>query len=195
MSAFLLIVACTPLGAEPPGSVQDRLTMEGVTVERQHDGVTERAEAEQVVLREGGALEASTISLESPKLEIDAAQARWFLQDRRAEFSQDVVAKRGEWRLECERLTVELDDMHRVVRAHAEGAVRAHRAPWTSGANEAVLEVQTGLLTMTGSPWVSSPRGRMEGERIIMAWDRDELECQGCKLSFALPDLPALSVP
>ena len=188
----LLLFACSPLGAEPAQEQETVLTLEGVRLERADEDGLALAESERVTVGESGKVLAEEIRVESPRLVIDAREARWYLQAGRAEFVGEVEAKRGAWSLRCDALDVELGEDHRILRARARGSVQAERAPWTGGGEQAELEVETGLLVLTGAPWVASPKGRLEGERITMAWDREEVECQGCSLRFDLPELPDL---
>ena len=171
-------------------------TAERATIGLDGDGLAQEVTAEVVPATADAA---PTAAPEDPAtLTIEAPRSSWEVSERRAIFEGGVVARRGDLTLTCERLEVRYGEDGAFQSASAEGGVEATRGQWTAAGAAARLEIATGELALTGSPWLRDGKNTLSGTHIVFFLDAERVECVDCRLvvgGAAIPALPGAPIP
>ena len=176
------VAGCITTG--PEGPRLDHVELEGVGVEA--DGVR-LSMASATLEKDGtGTGEAVTGTRYSrPPLEIDAPRTSWDLKARSAVFEGGVTAKRGDFTLTCDTLTVTFaagGKSDAVDLAVAEGNVTISRDQRTATGQRAELYGETGEVVLTGSPTLVEGSNRLTGDVVRLFLDDERISCEKCHL-------------
>jgi lipopolysaccharide export system protein LptA len=120
-----------------------------------------------------------------PPLEIDAPRTSWDFKARSAVFEGGVTAKRGEFTLTCDTLTVTFaagGKNDAVDLAIAEGNVTISRDQRTATGERAELHGETGEVVLTGNPTLVEGTNRLNGEVVRLYLDDERISCEKCHL-------------
>ncbi len=179
----MAVAGCITTG--PDGPRLDHVELEGVGVEA--EGVR-LSMASATLEKDGtGTGEAVTGTRYSrPPLEIDAPRTSWDLKARSAVFEGGVTAKRGEFTLTCDTLTVTFTagskSSDAVDLATAEGNVTISRDKRTATGQRAELNGATGEVVLTGNPTLVEGSNRLNGEVVRLFLDDERISCEKCHL-------------
>jgi lipopolysaccharide transport protein LptA len=124
---------------------------------------------------------------ELPPIKIEAAQFEAINkpQDaRRAIWKGNVVAHRGEVTLRCDRMTAHLAADDRVKRTVCEGHAEAVKGERLAHGEKAEFDNQTGVLTLTGDPWMREGKSEIRGEAIVFYVDEDRVVVKNSKVKI-----------
>ncbi len=178
----MAVAGCITAG--PEGPRLDHVELEGVTVEA--EGVRLSMAAATLEKEGTGTGQAVTGTRSSkPPLEIDAPRTSWDLKARSAVFEGGVTAKRGDFTLTCDRLTVTFaggGKTDAVELATAEGNVAITRDERTATGERAELHGQTGEVVLTGHPTLVEGSNRLSGEVVRLFLDDERISCEKCHL-------------
>ena len=170
--------------AASPEQPVRRLRLDGAELWARGGAQTVHATASQVEVEgsvlEGGDVEAAFDG--SRSLSIEAQQVTWDLKAGVGVFAGEVRVLRGETSLSCDQLRLSFHDPGHMDRAVAEGHVVVTQAGRRAEARQAVLEIDSGTITLTGSPTVTQGASSLRGERVIFHLDEQHVECQRCTL-------------
>ena len=178
----IAIAGCVTAG--PDGPRLDHVELEGVAVEA--EGV--RLSMASATLEKDGTGTGKVVTgtrSSRPPLEIDAPRTSWDLKARTAVFEGGVTAKRGEFTLECDTLTVSFASGNAndaVDRATAEGNVRISRDQRTATGARAELDGATGEVVLTGNPTLVEGSNRLTGDVVRLFLDDERITCEKCHL-------------
>jgi lipopolysaccharide export system protein LptA len=180
--AAVAVAGCITAGPETPRL--DHVELEGVAVEA--EGVR-LSMASATLEKDGtGTGEAVRGARDGrPPLEIDAPRTNWDLKARSAVFEGGVTAKRGEFTLTCDTLTVTFASRDRtdaVELAIAEGNVAISRDERTATGKRAELHGATGEVVLTGNPTLVEGSNRLTGEVVRLFLDDERISCEKCHL-------------
>jgi lipopolysaccharide transport protein LptA len=178
----MTVAGCITAGPEMPQL--DHVELEGVSVEA--EGVR-LSMASATLEKDGtGTGEAVTGTRGGPPpLEIRAPRTSWDLKARSAVFEGGITAKRGEFTLTCDTLTVSFAGGGRtdaVEHATAEGNVTISRDQRTATGERAELDGATGEVVLTGNPMLVEGSSRLTGEVVRLFLDDERLSCEKCHL-------------
>jgi lipopolysaccharide transport protein LptA len=173
---------CLTAGPDVPRL--DHVELEGVTVEG--EGITLSMASATIEKNGTGAGTAVDGWRDGrPPLEIDAPRTTWDLKARSAVFEGGVTAKRGEFTLTCDKLTVLFasgGQTDAVDNALAEGNVTISRDKRTATGERAELSGATGEVVLTGNPTLVEGSSRLTGEVVRLYLDDERLSCEKCHL-------------
>jgi lipopolysaccharide export system protein LptA len=162
----------------------DHVELEGVEVEA--EGV--RLSMASATLEKDGTGTGEVVTgtrYSRPPLEIEAPRTNWDLKARSAVFEGGVTAKRGEFTLRCDTLTVSFSGggpSDAVERATAEGNVTISRDQRTATGERAELDGATGEVVLTGNPTLVEGANRLTGEVVRLFLDDERISCEKCRL-------------
>ncbi len=182
LALVVACVGCVTAGPEVPRL--DHVELEGVTLEG--EGVVLSMAAATIEKNGNGTGQAVTGTRDGrPPLEIDAPRTTWDLKARSAVFEGGVTAKRGEFTLTCDTLTVLFaggGQTDAVDNAVAEGNVTISRDRRTATGDRAELSGATGEVVLTGNPTLVEGSNRLTGEVVRLFLDDERLSCEKCHL-------------
>lgn len=112
-----------------------------------------------------------------PPLSVQSLRSDWDLKDRKVVFEGEVLARRGEMTLACNRLTVTYGDAQQVEQVEAEGEVVVQQGERRVTAAHAAL--QQGTLVLTGQPRLEEGLNALLGQTITLFLDEEKVRCEG----------------
>lgn len=176
------VAGCITVG--PEGPRLDHVELEGVAVEA--EGVR-LSMASATLEKDGTGTGAAVTGTRSsrPPLEIEAPRTSWDLKARSAVFEGGVTAKRGEFTLTCDTLTVTFaagGKRDAVELATAEGNVTISRDQRTATGERAELHGETGEVVLTGHPTLVEGSNRLTGDVVRLFLDDERISCEKCHL-------------
>ena len=177
-------ITAGPDGLGPAGPRLDHVELEGVAVEA--EGV--RLSMASATLEKDGTGTGAAVTgtrYSRPPLEIDAPRTSWDLKARSAVFEGGVTAKRGEFTLTCDTLTVTFaagGKSDAVDLAVAEGNVTISRDQRTATGQRAELHGETGEVVLTGNPTLVEGSNRLTGDVVRLFLDDERISCEKCHL-------------
>ena len=178
----IAIAGCITAG--PDGPRLDHVELEGVALEA--EGV--RLSMASATLEKDGTGTGEVVAgtrTGRPPLEIEAPRTAWDLKARSAVFEGGVTAKRGEFTLTCDTLTVSFSGGGKsdaVDHATAEGNVTISRDQRTATGDRAELDGATGEVVLTGNPMLVEGSNRLSGEVVRLFLDDERISCEQCRL-------------
>ncbi len=119
-----------------------------------------------------------------PSLHVTARRAAWDLAGHTVRFEGDVRGTRGDVTLACAVLEVWFTDPDHLDRARASGGVEVRQGAREARAESALLDVPSGRIELSGSPWLREGGRRLAGERIVLLLDDERVECEACTLDL-----------
>jgi lipopolysaccharide transport protein LptA len=178
----MAVAGCITSG--PDGPRLDHVELQGVGVEA--EGV--KLSMASATLEKDGTGTGETVNgtrYSRPPLEIDAPRTNWDLKARSAVFEGGVTAKRGEFTLTCDTLTVTFaagGKNDAVDLAIAEGNVTISRDERTATGERAELHGETGEVVLTGNPTLVEGTNRLNGDVVRLYLDDERISCEKCHL-------------
>ncbi len=163
----------------------DAVALQGVELEMALDNVPIHGTAGQVVIMDpdhgkGGKVDLQ-VSMSQP-LTVKAEGAKWDLAKGLVVFHGNVLATRAQVSLSCDTLEVSYTNPQRLERAVATGNVIVKNSQRVASGGKAVLDVDSGRLTLSGHPQVVEGPQRLTGRLITFFLDDERLECELCTL-------------
>jgi lipopolysaccharide transport protein LptA len=177
-----VVAGCITTGPDEPRL--DHVELEGVGVEA--EGV--RVSMASATLEKDGTGTGEGVTgtrYSRPPLEIDAPRTSWDLKARSAVFEGGVTAKRGDFTLTCDTLTVTFaagGKSDAVDLAVAEGNVTISRDQRTATGERAELYGETGEVVLTGNPTLVEGSNRLNGDVVRLYLDDERISCEKCHL-------------
>ncbi len=111
------------------------------------------------------ALASSSAWAESGAVEIESGKMIFFHKTSQAEFNQNVVLKRDDFQLRCDKLIAYYKN-NKLDHAEAFGHIKIKQGTVTGTSNKAVLNQTEGKLTLIGNAIMQQQGSRVQGETI-----------------------------
>ncbi|MCX7957479.1 MAG: hypothetical protein N3B13_00335 [Deltaproteobacteria bacterium] len=114
-------------------------------------------------------------------VEIKAKRLKIENQQRKATFSEDVIAIRGDMKMTCNQLTAYYNEGGSIEKFECLGNVTLTRGEKTATSDRAVYENAKSMVTMTGNPYYTDKENRFWRDIVEYDLDRDEVNVKNIK--------------
>ncbi len=114
-------------------------------------------------------------------LTIRASTTRFNLEMNKGWFEGEVVAQKGDLRLQAMRAEVDIGPANSIKKAVAEGDVVVSQGESRASGERALMEGDR--LILTGSPVLDTPQHRMVGAQMVFTVGQKTVECKDCSIT------------
>ncbi len=121
-------------------------------------------------------------------VEIKAKKLKIENKNRKATFSEDVIAVRSDMKMTCNQLTAYYTENGNVDRFECTGNVVLKKGEKNATSDKALYDNAKSLVTMTGNPYYSDGDNRFWGEIVEYDLDRDEVNVKNIKAVIKIKD-------
>ena len=115
-------------------------------------------------------------------LTIRSSNTRFDLDMNKGWFEGEVVAEKGDLRLQAKRAEVDIGPANSIKKAVAEGGVVVSQGESRASGERAVMEGDR--LVLTGSPVLDTPQHRMVGSQMVFTVGQKTVECKDCSITL-----------
>ncbi len=114
-------------------------------------------------------------------VEIKAKRLKIENQNKKATFSEDVIAIRSNMKMTCDKLIAYYNDSGNIDKFECIGNVNLKRGEKMATSDKAVYDNTKSLITMTGNPYYSDSENRFWGDVVEYDLNSDEVNVKNIK--------------